>query len=191
MANWQPKYDDAQRGAIEQAYQEGVRPVSLICRLAATGELKHEGQAVPSFEIPGTSARYIGDRAKRRREGKLSSELMRLPPKDAVEALRRRMVSLEDHELKRYENRVYKRDAKPQTTKDIDVLTRLARLAREVAAMPGPDETRLPRKPGQRLEDGSPPPEGALRENELTRQILRAGKATSTAYTGTNGSEQS
>lgn len=56
--------------------------------------------------------------------------------------------------------------------------------------MPGPDETRLPRQPGQRLEDGSQPPEGALRENELTRQILRAGNATSSVYAGTNGSEQ-
>lgn len=98
MAHWQPAYDDAQRGAVEQAYLQGVRPVSLICRLAAAGDLRHEGEGVPPFEIPQTSAAHIGKRARKRREGKLPSALLNLPPRDAVENLRRRLMSFTDHE---------------------------------------------------------------------------------------------
>jgi hypothetical protein len=72
-ANFELKYDDAQREAIERAYvDEQLRP-SLIIQLAAMGELKHQGQPVAPFEIPYNSARYIGDRAKKRREDGISS----------------------------------------------------------------------------------------------------------------------
>jgi hypothetical protein len=187
VANFEPKYDDAQREAIERAYvDEQLRP-SLIVQLAAMGELKHEGQPVSPFEIPYNSARYIGDRAKKRREGKLASALVNLPPRDAIETMRRRFASMIDHELSRYEKARCKPNAKPSTTKDLDVLLRLIRLVREFAALPGPEDMRLPRKPGERLEDGSQPPEGTLRQNELTRQILRAGTA---GYAPANGAGQ-
>lgn len=174
VAGWQRTYDESQRAAIEQAYLDGMRPVTLICRLGAAGELKHEGQQVAPFEIPVTSARHIGKRAQKRREGKLATELGDLQPKDAIEALRRRLLSLVDHELSRVEKEALKASAKARTPKDIEFIIKLTRATREAAALPGPDDTRLPRKPGQRLEDGSQPPEGTLRENELTRAIVSA-----------------
>lgn len=174
MANWQPTYDDAQRGGVEEAYLRGVRPVRLICELAARGELSSGGEPVPAFEIPGTSARYIGDRALRRRQGDFATKLAKMPARDSVELLRRRYLSVIDHELARIERQAAKRDSKPV---DAVFLIKLARLTRELAALPGPDEQRLPRKLGERPGDGTPQRERPL-DNDLSRQILRAAGAT-------------
>lgn len=170
MSQFPAKYDDDQRAAIVQTgVDRGVRPIRRIAEMAAAGELSYEGESIAPFKIPEPTVRDIIDRAKKRREGKLVTELAARPPRDAIEVMRRRFFSLADHELRRIEA-THKRTKKPI---DARLTAQLIRIVRETAALPGPGESRLPRKLGDRADDGGQPTTGPL-ENSLAQPILRA-----------------
>jgi len=151
-----PKYTPEQRAAAAEAYVDrGVRPARRVAELAAAGELI-PGQR---FEISPDYVLKLAAALRRRRAGEASSALARQPPRDAVEAIRRRLAAAIDHELTLIETLQRRRGRD-----DRDVLERLrqiARLSREFAALPGPTDPR-PVPPGQRHID---PATGESRNN--------------------------
>lgn len=171
MSQWTPKYNDQQRSAIEHAYcNKLIRNMSLIQRLAEAGELVYEGQNVPPFEIPHASVRQIIKKEEKRRSGLLHTELARKPPSDAVEIIRRRLVSLMDHETTRMEKAQNKA---PNVPLDAEHLRKLGRAARELAALPGPGERST--TPGANIPgQGQPQGESRAKPTALAGQLMSA-----------------
>src|SRR4051812_37997039 len=99
MSTFQADYTDEQRDALAEAYEDrGIRPAHRVAALAEAGELK-EGLA--AFKVKG-GANTVRDMARRRRNqraGRITSELAQMPPRDAIEALRRRLVNAVDAHL--------------------------------------------------------------------------------------------
>ena len=90
--------------------------------------------------MPVNTVRDCARKLKARRAGKLKSDAAMLPARDAVEALRRRLVSLADREM-RVAERQKRGTVQPET------LRQIARAVREIAAIPGIDDAR-PIHPG-------------------------------------------
>lgn len=174
MSKWTARYTDEQRAAIEHAHLENHRKVADIVRMAAAGELKHNGETLDAFEIPYQSASHIAKRAKRAREGNARSSLAALPPRDAIDELRRRLLSMADHETKRVQAQL---NARKPTPMDAELLRKLARATREIAALPTPDQARTPLAAGQYTpgagRDNRAPDTPTTRDN-LAGAILKA-----------------
>jgi hypothetical protein len=150
VTGWTPKYDNAQRGAIEYAYAElRVRPASRIVAMAAAGELRdgEEGERIPAFEVPLSSAVNIGKLAERRRAGQIRAKLKDKAPRDRAELLQARLTCVIDLELERLERRL-----KAGQEVDPDRFRGLARALKELATIPDPQERRLPRALGESSE---------------------------------------
>lgn len=174
MPQYTRVYDDAQRGGIVEAgVDRGVRPISRICRMAYAGELTFEGDQIPSFQIPDASARAIVEKARKGREGRNLSDLAAKPPKDAIELLRRRFLNLIDYELTRVEKQAKRKNSKPI---DAALVRNLVRAGREAAALPGPEDKRLPMQPGSNT--GAGRTEGQTRDS-LGGSILNAARRSS------------
>lgn len=94
------------------------------------------------FEVPINSVRSIVRRERRRRAGLAVSAVAELPAHDAVEALRRRLVSAADHELRRWEGRQKRASTAKQAEEVTAGLRSVARLVKEAAAIPGPNDPR-------------------------------------------------
>lgn len=153
---FQERYTADQRRALATAYEDRrIRPYRVVCELAAAGELE---PGMPPFEVTGGPG-YVADlvrKLRRTRAGEHTSELAKAPPRDAIEALRRRLVNVCDQTLNAIE-REKPRDRDPER------LRQLARAIREAAAIPGPTDP-TPLRPGH----GKPAPgerkgEGATR----------------------------
>lgn len=148
MPTFQAKYSDAQREAVAVAYiDRKVRPAKAVCDLAARGELPHNGEQLEPFTIGPDAVRTYAARLRRARQGTLKAGLTDVPARDAVEALRVRLVSAADHALTRVERRL---KAPSCTTKDVELARQIARLIREAAAIPSKDDPR-PVPPGQKI----------------------------------------
>ena len=164
------KYTDAQRDAAAHAYEDrGIRPYSRVSQLAAAGELTHNGQKLDPFEMPPNTVADLVRKLRRRRRGEQTSQLAQQPPRDALEALRRRLINLADRELAHEEKRK-PGDVEPEK------LRQLVRVARELAALPGPGDPR-PTAPGQR-KDGER--NGAETKGGLAGKLLSSHRATAT-----------
>lgn len=125
----------------------GIRPARKVVELAEAGRLP---AGLPAFKVqggPATVRQQVRDE-RNRRAGVVRREIARKPPRDAVEDMRQRLVSVVDLELARMEKRQKNNRAEPINP---EYLRQLARAAREVAALPGPDDTR-PLKPGDKTE---------------------------------------
>lgn len=176
VSKWTAKYTDEQRQAIEHAHCDvRIRPMAKLVRMAAAGELRSEadGQLVPAFEIPYSSAVSIAKAAERRRAGKtLSPDLAKQPARDRAHALQLRLTALIDTELARLERQQAKR---PNSPIDAEQARKIGRALRELATFPDPSEMRLPRTPGQRDVDGDQP-DGATKDS-LAGKLLAASDA--------------
>jgi predicted RNA-binding Zn ribbon-like protein len=126
------KYTDGQRAAV--IYHRNVRKLSgkVISDLARRGELESvAGEPLGAFEIPKDSVYSLGRddiaRARRTEVSKLVTAL----PADANEAIRRRLVEIVDR-------RTAKLLEVARRGKEVDPeeLRKLARAAREIAALP-------------------------------------------------------
>lgn len=158
MTTWASEYTDQQRQAIYTAYfVSRIENQSHIGRLARAGELTFEGQQLDAFNIPDATVRSWLNTERRRRAGAARSELVKKTPEDAVEALRRRLVSFLDHETLRIDKQMRTR---PNIPLDVEHIRRLVRTVRELAALPGPGERGKPAtKPTDgRLSTGEPKP---------------------------------
>jgi hypothetical protein len=143
MAAFTAKYTADQREAIASAVIDRGASAPRVVELAAAGQLTDSnGAALDPFAVPANTVRSEARKAKKRRQGKTVSELAQLPPRDAIEALRRRLINAADamlaEELK-----------KPAKTRDPERLRQIGRCVREFAAIPGPKET-APKRPGQK-----------------------------------------
>lgn len=141
---FEAKFSPEQRDAVAHAYEDRrIRPARRVAQLASLGELTtSDGTILPPFKI---SIDYIRDLAadlRRRRLGHKTSQLAALPPRDAIEHLRRRLVNAADAELQTLERQ------KPGT-RDLERLRQIGRLIREAQAIPPPTEPRPP-APGAR-----------------------------------------
>jgi hypothetical protein len=103
----------------------------------------------------GAGLRSQAAQASRRRE---VNELAKAAPRDAIEALRRRLVNAADAELAAMEKRQKNGKSVPG-----EELRQVARAVREIAAIPGPSDAR-PAAPGARV------------NGDATGQRRRAGK---------------
>ena len=94
------RYTEEEREALASAYTDrGIRPARRVVELAAAGELEHNGERLPAFEANESTVRGLASGLGRRRAGQLTSQLSTAAPRDAVEALRRRLVNLADARL--------------------------------------------------------------------------------------------
>jgi hypothetical protein len=174
MSHWSAVYNPEQRTAIERAYCElRIRPVTLIRRMAAAGELSAEpgGDPVAPFEIPHSSLMYIGKAAERRKAGKLRHELERKQPRDRAQRLQRELTAVADDEISYMQSLQARKARKPL---DWEQIRRAARALRELATVP--DELRLPRTPGHPTQDGRSA-DGATATDSLAGRILAASDA--------------
>jgi hypothetical protein len=172
---WTAKYSDDQRRAIAHAYCDvRIRPMEKIVRMAAAGELRSDanGELVPPFEIPYSSAVYIAKAAARRKAGKLPPELAKQPARDRAHTLQLRLTALIDVELERLER---KQKRQPNTAIDAEQIRKVARAMRELATIPDPSEKRLPRVAGEPDANGNQP-DGATTDS-LAGKLLAASDA--------------
>jgi hypothetical protein len=134
MGRYQKVYTDEQREAVEQAWSErGIRPASRIQRLAGDGELTCNGDLVAAFAIPEASIRTIGSRHARQLEGRVQSDLLKLPASDSIEELRRRLVSATDAQLRHIEALQRRRQFDKVNGEQ---LRQIGRAIREIASLP-------------------------------------------------------
>jgi hypothetical protein len=140
MPAFAEKYAHEQREAVGFARVERNLKACEVVELAAKGALTFNGRPVEPFEIGENYVRSIGSRYKARRAGRITSDLAKVPPRDAIEALRVRLVSVADQELTALErSKVGERDMERHR--------QITRCVREAAALPGPKDPR-PAAPG-------------------------------------------
>lgn len=169
VTTFQAKYSDEQREAVAIAYVDRkVRPAKAVCDLAARGELPHDGKQLEPFTIGPDAVRTYAARLRKGRNGQLKSGLTDAPPKDAIEALRIRLISAADDALKRVERRMRATNC---SAKDIELARQVARLIREAAAIPGPNEAR-PVPPGAKVPGAGNKTNGGTTRAGLAGSIL-------------------
>lgn len=134
MAGYPRVLSDQQRLGVQQAYAErNIRPIRRIVELAREGELTANGELIPAFELKESTARDVGVRYAQRLAGVRETPLADVQPRDAIEQLRRRLVSATDASLGLVEHKM----ATKKQPANGEELRQLARAVREIAAIPG------------------------------------------------------
>jgi hypothetical protein len=168
MSKFERRYSDAQIAAAVHCYLDRkIRPARLVLKLAREGNLTgRDGKEVPAFTMGESYFRTLvtGERKRRRGPVKTGGMNSLSNPDDVLEGLRRRMIALADAELGVCERQ-------RQGKRDPEHMRQIARLVREVAALPKPGEGRS-RTPGKRDENGQRP-EGESR-NAMVGALLHA-----------------
>lgn len=152
---FEARYTQAQRDALATAYEDRrVRPAARVVALAEAGELE---PGLPAFRVPGgvNTVRDFARKLRQRRAGEHTSELSKLPPRDAIEQLRRRLVNVCDQVLQDIERT-------PAAKRDMERIRQAGRAIREAAAIPGPTDPTPPR-PGHTKTPEGKRPEGETR----------------------------
>jgi hypothetical protein len=154
VAHIAPKYTVEERDAMGIGMVDRGMSAHEVKAAAEAGLLERpDGTRLPPFEPPVASIRHYARVVKQRRAGKASSEAAKLPPRDAVESVRQRLIRMVDLELA-FEER--KRNGK----RDLERIRQLGRAAREAAALPELNAPRPP-SPGSKAA-GSNPTTGGL-----------------------------
>lgn len=149
MAAFDEHYSDEQRDAIASAWNDkGVRPAVRVAQLALAGELtRPDGSKLAPFggrdgkPVPEGTVRSLARDERLRRRGETNSELAKAAPRDAVEMLRKRLVSVTDSEIARLERVQVKAPSEPVNAEQV---RQLARAVLEIARLPGPTDPRPP-----------------------------------------------
>jgi hypothetical protein len=150
----QPKYSIEERDAMGLGMVDRGMSAHEVKAAAEAGLLERDdGTRLPPFSPPVGSVRHYARMVKKRRAGKASSEAAKLPPRDAVESVRIRLIRMIDLELATEER---KRNGK----RDLERIRQLGRAAREAAALPELNGPRPP-SPGSKA-GGSNPTSGGL-----------------------------
>lgn len=150
MPPFAQKYSDAERDAVrDYAATHPDATGNEIADLARRGMLKVAGEPVPAFTMPPATVRDLKRRARRAAEGRARSALETAPARDALEQLRRRLVSATDHKLAHVERLINNGAHERVNGED---LRQLARAVREIAAIPGADGSPAAgRRPGEHV----------------------------------------
>jgi hypothetical protein len=133
------KYTDEQRDAVIAARLDRGIKLRRVVELAESGDL---AAGLEPFTMPISTIASLARDEHRRRTGKTPSKVAELEPRDAIEALRTRLVSLADSELAILEK-------KRAGTRDPAKGREIAKLVREIQAIPGRKQDPRP-GPGQR-----------------------------------------
>jgi len=145
MTLWVAKYTDRQRDAVAHAWNvRGIRPASRVVAAAAAGDLELDGERLDAFEISESSVRDLARKDRNRRAGKAAGTLAAGDPLDAIEAIRRRLLGIAEHELAALE-----RGQKAGKPADGEAIRRLAKAAQEIRRIPDRSAPANPR-PGAR-----------------------------------------
>jgi hypothetical protein len=148
-------YSDEQRDAVTTAYLDhAIRPARRVSALARAGKLRHGEEELPPFTVGENTIRDWARHRRRQRAGELNGKLSALPPLDAVEAVRRRLLNAVDAELGHLERAQNKR--KPLTDKQLVAMERIGRIAAQAAKIPAPTDAKP--KSGQDNPIGKPRP---------------------------------
>jgi hypothetical protein len=140
MGAFDRKYSRELEEAVRRAAcDRGIQPARRILELAQAGELE---DGLPAEPVTIDMVRHWIGEEKRARAGRKPSAVASMPARDAVELLRRRLLTASEEMLRRQEN-------KSPDKRDPEMLRQIARAVREAAAIPGPTDPR-PSKPGQR-----------------------------------------
>jgi hypothetical protein len=132
-------YSDPERAACIATFGMPGITAERVSELASAGELTdHNGDTLPAFQVPPSTVRDFKRKARRRTDR--PSPLVALPARDAVEALRQRLVALADAEIGCLERQV-------EGKRDLNRMFEASRCVREAARIPGPADPR-PAKPG-------------------------------------------
>jgi hypothetical protein len=161
------KYTDAQRTAAAHAVVDRGLGPAAVSRLAAAGELKWNDARLEPFVMPPGSVGTYAKRLRYEREARDTGEVAQLPPRDAVEVLRKRLVQIADRETR-------KMTRAPAGKVDPERLRQTARAVREIAALPGPTDPQPP-APGAKV-DGIQ--HGGQTKGGLVGDLLRDHRAT-------------
>jgi len=144
MSAFERRYSDEQIAAAVHSYLDRkIRPAKAVLQLARDGNLlDRRGQEVPAFSMGEAYLRALVTDERKRRRGPVKTGGMNSlsNPDDVLEGLRRRMIALADSELGVCERQ-------RQGKRDPEHMRQIARLVREVAALPKPGEGR-PKVPG-------------------------------------------
>jgi hypothetical protein len=170
MGAFDRKYSREVEDAVRRAWcDRGIRPARRIAELATAGELEPDLPAEPiTVEMV-----YTWKSAElKARAGKVETVLGKMPPRDAIETLRLRLLNAADAMMRQQEKRKVE-------SRDPERLRQIARLVREAAAIPGPTEPR-PSKPGQR-DPQTGEHNGSRTEGGLAASILASARRTETA----------
>jgi hypothetical protein len=170
MAQFPRKYSDAQiDAAITASLDRGVTGPRIL-QLASEGTLRGaDGVPVPPFDMPLPTLRSYVHKERRKRKGVTRRHVSDVPHGDAIEQLRRRLVSAADAMLEHFE-RAQKTNPKHA---DPERLRQIVRLVREAAALPSRGDDR-PVAPGQRSPaTGKHTPGDNRSRTGLAAQILR------------------
>jgi hypothetical protein len=148
------KYSVEERDAMGVGMVDRGMSAHEVKAAAEAGLLERsDGTRLPPFDPPVSSIRAYARVVRKRRAGKASSEAAKLPPRDAVESVRIRLIRMIDLELATEER---KRNGK----RDLERIRQLGRAAREAAALPELNGPRPP-SPGSKAA-GSNPTSGGL-----------------------------
>lgn len=148
-------YSDEQRDAVTTAYLDrGIRPAKRVSALARAGELTHGDEKLDPFTVGENTIRDWARHRRRQRAGEDNGKLSQLPPLDAVEAIRRRLINAIDSELGHLERAQNRR--KPLTDKQLATMARVADIASRAAKIPAPTDPKP--QPGRANTIGSPQP---------------------------------
>lgn len=168
------KYSDEAKEAMYQASIARGLSYPRIAELARAGELtRSNGEKIPPF---GIHVMYLGEivrKEHRRRTGRAATDLAKLPPRDGIEALRRRLLSVADH----MSDDLAKQAKRDVSKADPERLRQIARAVRELAALPGPTDPR-PAAPGQKVDGhrdgGNANPNGKTMRDRLIADARRS-----------------
>ncbi len=162
MGKFAEVYTHEQREAAAIAYLDlGVKPASRVVEKAKAGTLEYNGRPLDPFTIPEATVRDCARVVRKRRAGELTSKLVENP--DAVQILKRRLLSMADAEIATEER---KRDGERDHVRMRDI----ARALREAAAIPDRGQPR-PKQPGA---GHSAEREGGPTKTGLAGDILKA-----------------
>lgn len=173
-----PRYTQQQKDAVASAHLDRGVPYRRIVAMARAGELKIDGEQVAPFDPNPHSIRDWIRKERKRRAGRAWSPMTDRDPLDAVETLRRRMLSMADAQLRRLEAK----QGDPRQGERIkpvsyEEMRQLARAMKEIAGISGPAEAR-PTVPGQKHNGHQ---NGGVTTGGMAGQLIAAHKRSSAA----------
>jgi hypothetical protein len=147
MSAFERRYSEDQIETAVTAYLDrGIRPQRKVLELAAAGQLQaRDGRILKPFTMNRHTYADFLTRERKRRRGPMPRNALERPD-DVMEGMRRRMIAVANDELTHAEKQ-------RRGKRDPEHLRQIARLMREVAALPGPKDGRS-RQPGARDQNG-------------------------------------
>lgn len=173
------KFTDEQRDACAIAYVDGATAKD-VAQAAADGRLRYRGKTLEPFEIKPSYIGSLGQRERKRRQGRSDSKVAELPHRDALEVLRVRSIAAADALLAAYEKTIAKR---PENA-DPERLRQILRVQLEASRLPGPTNARTPSN-GTRDENGKQQPRTT---GGVAGALLREHRQTAPAQDNTQSS---